>query len=121
VAEEIAGEIASLPIEVAGLGDDLELARHGARFKATHKLSLADAFAAAPAKTGKPQLVTGGHAIARGGRYCLVCGTARFHNPDIDHSWNSRFRLSGLTQLSQGNFIDSSWSRNSPHSALLFS
>jgi ribonuclease VapC len=59
VAEEVAGEIASLPIEVAGLGDDLELARQAARFKAAHKLSLADAFAAALAKARKAELVTG--------------------------------------------------------------
>jgi ribonuclease VapC len=59
VAEEVAGEIASLPIEVAGLGDDLELARQAARFKAARKLSLADAFAAALAKARKAELVTG--------------------------------------------------------------
>lgn len=59
VADEVAAEIATLPIEVAGLGDDLELARQAARFKAAHKLSLADAFAAALAKARAAELVTG--------------------------------------------------------------
>ena len=44
---------------MVGVGDDLELARQAAQFKAAHKLSLADAFAAALAKDRKAELVTG--------------------------------------------------------------
>jgi len=50
VAEATAAEIATLPIDVVGVGDDLKLARLAAQLKASHKLSLADAFAAALAK-----------------------------------------------------------------------
>lgn len=59
VAEEHARVIASLPIEIVGLGDDLKLARQAAIYKATRRLSLADAFAAALAKDKKAALVTG--------------------------------------------------------------
>lgn len=59
VAEEHARVIASLPIEIVGIGDDLELARQAAICKASHRISLADAFAAALAKTKKAELVTG--------------------------------------------------------------
>ena len=59
VAEAVASEISTLPIEVVGVGDDLELARQAAQFKAAHKLSLADAFADALAKDRKAELVTG--------------------------------------------------------------
>lgn len=59
VAEQTAAEIATLPIDVVGTGDDLKLARLAAQFKAGHKLSLADAFAAALAKEKKAELVTG--------------------------------------------------------------
>lgn len=58
-AESHAEIIASLPIEVVGVGDDLKLARQAAIYKATHRLSLADAFAAALAKEKKAELVTG--------------------------------------------------------------
>ena len=59
VAEEHAQVIANLPIEIVGIGDDLKLARQAAIYKATYRLSLADAFAAALAKEKKAELVTG--------------------------------------------------------------
>ena len=59
VAEDMAAQLATLPIEVVGVGDDLKLARLAAQFKASHKMSLADAFAAALAKEKKAELVTG--------------------------------------------------------------
>ena len=59
VAESVAAEIATLPIDVVGVADDLELVRQAAQFKAAHKLSLADAFAAALAKDRQAELVTG--------------------------------------------------------------
>jgi len=52
-AEEKAGEIASLPIEIVGLGEDLKLTRQAAIYKATRKMSYADCFAAALAKSKK--------------------------------------------------------------------
>jgi predicted nucleic acid-binding protein len=58
-AESRAAEIRNLPIDIVGAGDDLKLARLAAQFKAGHKLSLADAFAAALAKEKKAELVTG--------------------------------------------------------------
>lgn len=58
-AEAHAQTIANLPIDVIGVGDDLKLARQAAIYKATHRLSLADAFAAALAKEKKAELVTG--------------------------------------------------------------
>ncbi|MEQ2008382.1 MAG: type II toxin-antitoxin system VapC family toxin [Limisphaerales bacterium] len=58
-AEARAQDLATLPIDVVGVGDDLKLARLAAQFKATHKMSLADAFAAALAKEKKAELVTG--------------------------------------------------------------
>ena len=58
-AEARAQDIATLPIDVVGVGDDLKLARLAAQFKASHKMSLADAFAAALAKEKKAELVTG--------------------------------------------------------------
>jgi ribonuclease VapC len=58
-AEQHAQIIANLPIEIVGVGDDLKLARQAAIFKATHRISLADAFAAALAKEKKAELVTG--------------------------------------------------------------
>jgi ribonuclease VapC len=59
VAERVAEQIAELPIQIVGVGDDLKTARTAAAFKATHKMSLADAFAAALAKEKKAELVTG--------------------------------------------------------------
>ena len=58
-AEQKARDIAVLPIEIVGVGDDLALARQAAIFKATHKMSYADCFAAALAKEKKAELVTG--------------------------------------------------------------
>ena len=59
VAERVADQIAELPIQIVGVGDDLKTARMAATFKAAHKMSLADAFAAAIAKEKKAELVTG--------------------------------------------------------------
>jgi uncharacterized protein with PIN domain len=75
VADEVAAEIVSLPIEMAGLGDGLELARQAARFKAGHKLNRADAFAAALAKDREAELVTrdlGFKALEREVRICWL-------------------------------------------------
>jgi len=58
-AEQKAQEIASLPIEIVGVGEDLALARQAAIFKATKRMSYADCFAAALAKEKKAELVTG--------------------------------------------------------------
>lgn len=58
-AEQIAQQIAALPIEVIGVNDDLALVRQAAIFKAMHKLSYADCFAAALAKQKNAELVTG--------------------------------------------------------------
>ncbi len=58
-AEEKAAEIAGLPIEIFGLGDDLTLTRQAAIYKATRKMSYADCFAAALAKLKNAELVTG--------------------------------------------------------------
>ncbi len=58
-AEQKAHEIAALPIEIVGVGDDLALARQAAIFKARHKLSYADCFGAALAKQKSAELVTG--------------------------------------------------------------
>ena len=58
-AEQKAREIATLPIDIVGVGDDLTLARQAAIFKAGKKMSYADCFAAALAKTRNAELVTG--------------------------------------------------------------
>jgi ribonuclease VapC len=58
-AEQKAQEIASLPIEIVAVGEDLALARQAAIFKATKRMSYADCFAAALAKEKKAELVTG--------------------------------------------------------------
>ena len=58
-AEQKVREIASLPIDLVGVGDDLSLVRQAAIFKATHKMSYADCFAAALAKLRNAELVTG--------------------------------------------------------------
>ena len=59
VAERVAEQIAELPIQIVGVGDDLKTARTAAAFKTAHKMSLADAFAAALSKEKKAELVTG--------------------------------------------------------------
>ena len=56
-AHEIEKVIKTLPIKVVDA--DIQLAREAGRFKAMHKLSYADCFAAALAKLHKGELVTG--------------------------------------------------------------
>jgi predicted nucleic acid-binding protein len=58
-AEQKAREIAGLTIELVPVEIDLHLARQAAIYKATKKLSYADAFAAALAKSRNAELVTG--------------------------------------------------------------
>jgi ribonuclease VapC len=58
-ADQHAQIIASLPIEIVGIGDDLKLARQAAIFRANFRISMTDAFAAALAKEKKAELVTG--------------------------------------------------------------
>jgi predicted nucleic acid-binding protein len=59
-AEQTAKEIAGLTIELVGVDDEnLELVRQAAVYKATRRLSYADAFAAALAKIRNAELVTG--------------------------------------------------------------
>jgi ribonuclease VapC len=59
MAEAKAKEIAGMPIELVGVEKDLVLVRQAALFKATRKMSYADCFAAALAKTRNAELVTG--------------------------------------------------------------
>ncbi len=56
-AEEVRRIIETLPIEMVDA--DLNLARQAAIYKATHKMSYADCFAAALAKAHRATLVTG--------------------------------------------------------------
>ncbi len=56
-AEEVAHVVATFPIEV--IPADLLIARQAATYKAAHKMSYADCFAAALAKVRKATLVTG--------------------------------------------------------------
>jgi predicted nucleic acid-binding protein len=59
-AEVVAREMAGYRIEVVGVdGKDLQLARQAAIYKATRRMSYADAFAAALARTRDAELVTG--------------------------------------------------------------
>lgn len=59
-AEQKAKEIAGLAIELVGIDDtNLELTRQAAIYKATRKMSYADAFAAALARIRNAELVTG--------------------------------------------------------------
>ncbi len=58
-AEQVVRKIAALPIEIVGVGEDLVIARHAAIFKAKHRMSYADCFAAALAKTKNAELLTG--------------------------------------------------------------
>ena len=61
-AELQAKEIAGLTLEIVGVDDkNLALVRQAAIYKATRKLSYADAFAAALAKIRDAELVTGDH------------------------------------------------------------
>lgn len=56
-ANEVAHLISTLPIQLVPA--DLELTKQAAEFKAKHKMSYADCFAAALAKLRKAELVTG--------------------------------------------------------------
>ena len=58
-AEQKARDIAALPIDIVGVGEDLALARQAAIYKATHRLAYADCFAAALAKMKNAELLTG--------------------------------------------------------------
>lgn len=59
-AEQTAKEMAGLTIDLVGVDEqNLELVRQAAIYKATRKLSYADAFAAALAKIRNAELVTG--------------------------------------------------------------
>ena len=58
-AEAKAREIATLSIEIVGVGGDLKLARQAAIYKARGGISYGDAYAAALAKERKADLVTG--------------------------------------------------------------
>ena len=59
-AEQTAKEMAGLTIDIVGVDEqNLELVRQAAIYKATRKLSYADAFAAALAKIRNAELVTG--------------------------------------------------------------
>jgi len=58
-AEQKAQEIAALPIDIIGVGDDLTLVEQAAIFKATHQMAYADCFAAALAKQKNTELITG--------------------------------------------------------------
>ena len=58
-AEARIKEIASLPIEIVGVGDDLKMTRQAAIYKASYRVAHADAFAAALAKERRAELVTG--------------------------------------------------------------
>jgi predicted nucleic acid-binding protein len=58
-AEARIKEIASLPIEIVGVGDDLKMTRQAAIYKASYRVAYADAFAAALAKERRAELVTG--------------------------------------------------------------
>ena len=61
-AERKAKEIAGLTIEIVGVDDkNLELVRQAATYKATRRISYADAFAAALARIRNAELVTGDH------------------------------------------------------------
>ena len=59
VADQKAADLATLAIELVPVEDDLQLVREAAKLKATKKLSYADCFAAALAKTRNAELVTG--------------------------------------------------------------
>lgn len=58
-AEAKTREIATLSIQIVGVGDDLKLARQAAIFKSRGGISYGDAYAAALAKEKKAELVTG--------------------------------------------------------------
>jgi predicted nucleic acid-binding protein len=59
IAEQKAADLATLAIELVGMGDDLQLVREAAKLKASRKMAYADCFAAALAKLRNVELVTG--------------------------------------------------------------
>lgn len=59
IAEARAADVAAMPLELVPVETDLHLVRQAAIYKATHKMSYADAFAAALAKLRRAELVTG--------------------------------------------------------------
>jgi ribonuclease VapC len=58
-AEAKALDIAGMPIEIVPVDSDLVLARQAAQFKAMHRMSYADAFAAALSRLRSAELITG--------------------------------------------------------------
>lgn len=58
-AESVADDISQLPIELFPVDADLDLVRKAAGYKASYRMSYADAFAAALARIKKAELVTG--------------------------------------------------------------
>ena len=56
-ADDVAADLSRMPIELVEA--DVHLAKQAATYKATHKMSYADAFAAALAKIKNAELVTG--------------------------------------------------------------
>lgn len=56
-ADQVAHLISTLPIQI--ISADLDLTKQAAEFKATRKMSYADCFASALAKSRKAELVTG--------------------------------------------------------------
>jgi uncharacterized membrane protein len=59
-AEQMARKLAALPVDIAGVGDDLYLAKRAAIYKARHKMGCVNGFAAALAGEKKAELVPGG-------------------------------------------------------------
>jgi len=59
IAEQKAADLATLAIELVGVGDDLQLVREAAKLKASKKMGYADCFAAALATVRNAELVTG--------------------------------------------------------------
>ncbi|MBX7157544.1 MAG: type II toxin-antitoxin system VapC family toxin [Verrucomicrobiae bacterium] len=59
MAEQKVSEIASLPIEVVGVSENLLLTRQAAIYKAKYRMSYADCFGAALAKLKGAEFVTG--------------------------------------------------------------
>lgn len=59
IAEQKVAEIAAFPLELVPVDKDLQLVRQAAIYKATRKMSYADCFAAALAKTRHVPLITG--------------------------------------------------------------
>jgi len=73
-AEQKAREIASLPIDLVGVGDDLALVRQAAIFKATHKMSYADCLPPRWPSSGTPSSspATRSSKWSKGNQNCVV-------------------------------------------------